>query len=69
VDTREGIMLAPGCPNAINGDGGGSAYLWPHDGWSRKMGTSLCNKEGAAKKTHRWKEWDQKINRLNSDIF
>ncbi|GBG11324.1 hypothetical protein PAT3040_06125 [Paenibacillus agaridevorans] len=56
-------MLAPGCPNAVNGDGGGSAYLWPHNGWSRKMGRVhlLFIKEDAAKKSTWWKEWDKKI--------
>jgi hypothetical protein len=66
VDTREGIMLALGCPNAM-GDGGGSAYLWPHDnGWGRKVDTSLCSKEGTAKKAQSVERVGQENNRLNS---
>lgn len=63
-------MLAPGCKNAINGDGGGNAYLRPHDnGWGRKVDTSLCNKEGVAKKSTSVERVGQENNRLNSDIF
>ncbi|GKU79844.1 N-acetylmuramoyl-L-alanine amidase [Paenibacillus sp. L3-i20] len=41
------IMSALGCVQALNGDGGGSAYLWPADnGSGRKMGATLCIKQG-----------------------
>lgn len=46
MDALEGVMLALGCVDALNGDGGGSAYLWPSDsGWGRKMGAALCIEE------------------------
>lgn len=41
------IMLSLGCVNAINGDGGGSATLYPADsGNGRKLGAALIIKEG-----------------------
>lgn len=36
------LMLEYGAVDALNGDGGGSAYLWSEDdGWGRKMGSAL----------------------------
>ncbi|GBG09528.1 hypothetical protein PAT3040_04178 [Paenibacillus agaridevorans] len=47
LDALAGVMAALGCKDALNGDGGGSAYLWPSDnGWGRKMGAALLIKEG-----------------------
>lgn len=47
LDALAAVMAALGCVDAINGDGGGSAYLWPSDnGWGRKMGAALIIKEG-----------------------
>lgn len=44
------IMLKLGCVDALNGDGGGSAYLWPSDNVSgRKMGAALIVKKGEDK--------------------
>lgn len=41
------IMRSLGCIDAINGDGGGSAYMWPTDnGWGRKMGSALLINKG-----------------------
>jgi hypothetical protein len=41
------IMLTLGCRDALNGDGGGSCYLWPYDsGWGRKLGAALIVKKG-----------------------
>src|SRR5690606_582249 len=32
---------------ALNADGGGSSYMWPHDtGWGRKLGAALIVKKG-----------------------
>lgn len=45
------IMLALGCVDALNGDDGGSCYLWPYDlGWGRKMGAALIVKKGVENK-------------------
>lgn len=45
------IMLTLGCVDALNGDGGGSCYLWPYDlGWGRKLGAALIVKKGVEKK-------------------
>lgn len=49
------IMLKLGCVDALNGDGGGSSYMYPIDnGWGRKLGAALIVKEGVkpAKKKH-----------------
>jgi N-acetylmuramoyl-L-alanine amidase len=47
LDVLAGIMSELGCTDALNGDGGGSAYLWPADnGWGRNMGAALIIKEG-----------------------
>jgi N-acetylmuramoyl-L-alanine amidase len=47
LDALASVMAALGCVDALNGDGGGSAYLWPSDnGWGRKMGAALIIKEG-----------------------
>ncbi|MFD2116323.1 N-acetylmuramoyl-L-alanine amidase [Paenibacillus yanchengensis] len=44
------IMTSLGCIDALNGDGGGSAYLWPSDnGWGRKMGVALTVTKGEDK--------------------
>lgn len=44
------IMANLGCIDALNGDGGGSAYLWPHDnGWGRLMGSAITVKKGVYK--------------------
>lgn len=41
------VMLELGCVDALNGDGGGSCYLWPYDsGWGRKLGSALVVKKG-----------------------
>jgi N-acetylmuramoyl-L-alanine amidase len=46
LDVLAGIMSELGCTDALNGDGGGSAYLWPADNdWGRKMGAALIIKE------------------------
>ncbi|MGI2294188.1 N-acetylmuramoyl-L-alanine amidase [Paenibacillus sp. GXUN7292] len=50
LDTLAVIMLELGCIDALNGDGGGSAYLWPADnGWGRKMGVALTINKGEVK--------------------
>ena len=42
------IMQRLGCVDALNGDGGGSSYMWPADtGWGRKLGSALIVKKGA----------------------
>lgn len=47
LDTLATIMAELGCIDALNGDGGGSAYLWPADnGWGRKMGVALTITKG-----------------------
>lgn len=47
LDKLADIMLALGCVDALNADGGGSSYLWPADnGWGRKMGAALTVKRG-----------------------
>lgn len=47
LDKLADIMFAMGCADALNGDGGGSAYLWPADnGWGRKIGAALTIKKG-----------------------
>lgn len=47
IDDLDPIFAALGCDDALNFDGGGSAYLWPADsGWGRKMGAALIIKEG-----------------------
>jgi len=39
------IMLELGCVDALNGDGGGSSYMWPENsGWGRKLGSALIAK-------------------------
>lgn len=39
------IMTELGCVDALNGDGGGSSYLFPQDtGWGRKLGSGLMLK-------------------------
>lgn len=44
------IMLKLGCVEALNGDGGGSSYMWPEDnGYGRKLGAALIIKEGDEK--------------------
>jgi hypothetical protein len=44
------IMLELGCVDALNGDGGGSSYMYPIDnGWGRKLGAALIVKEGVKK--------------------
>jgi len=41
------IMFKLGCMEALNGDGGGSSYMYPHDnGWGRKLGAALIVKKG-----------------------
>ena len=43
------IMLKLGCVEALNGDGGGSSYMYPIDnGWGRKIGAALIVKKGVA---------------------
>lgn len=50
LDDLDHIFAALGCDDAINFDGGGSAYLWPaNSGWGRKMGAALIIKEGQKK--------------------
>lgn len=50
LDALAAIMAALGCVDALNGDGGGSAYLWPSDNSSgRKMGAALIVKKGEGK--------------------
>jgi N-acetylmuramoyl-L-alanine amidase len=40
------VMASLGCVDALNGDGGGSSYLWPEDnGWGRKVGVAITVKE------------------------
>lgn len=47
LDMIATIMAGLGCIDALNGDGGGSAYLWPADnGWGRKMGVALTITKG-----------------------
>lgn len=44
------ILLTLGCVDALNGDGGGSSYMWPDDNrWGRKLGTALIVKKGVGK--------------------
>lgn len=44
------IMLKLGCVDALNGDGGGSSYMWPEDtGWGRKLGSALIVKRRESK--------------------
>ena len=44
------IMANLGCIDALNGDGGGSAYLYPKDnGWGRLMGSAIIVKKGVYK--------------------
>ena len=44
------IMANLGCVDALNGDGGGSAYLYPKDnGWGRLMGSAIIVKKGVSK--------------------
>lgn len=41
------IMQRLGCVDALNGDGGGSSYMWPHDtGWGRKLGAAIVVRKG-----------------------
>lgn len=48
------IMLTLGCVDALNGDGGGSCYMWPYDlGWGRKMGAALIVKKGVENKMYK----------------
>lgn len=50
LDELAAVMLKLGCINALNGDGGGSSYLWPEDnGWGRKLGSALVVKRGEPK--------------------
>jgi N-acetylmuramoyl-L-alanine amidase len=46
-----GIMKALGCVHALNGDGGGSSYIWPNDvgQYGRKLGLALIGKRGKVK--------------------
>jgi N-acetylmuramoyl-L-alanine amidase len=44
------LMLSLGCVEALNGDGGGSSYLYPiDDGFGRKLGAALVIKKGVEK--------------------
>jgi N-acetylmuramoyl-L-alanine amidase len=46
VTHMDDLMLALGCVDALNGDGGGSSYLYPADnGWGRKVGAAITVKE------------------------
>jgi hypothetical protein len=39
------IMSKLGCVDALNGEGGGSSYLWPEDtGWGQKVGAAIVVK-------------------------
>ena len=50
LDMLTKIMANMGCIDALNGDGGGSAYIWPADnGWGRKMGSAIIVKKGVYK--------------------
>jgi N-acetylmuramoyl-L-alanine amidase len=50
LDELAAIMKKLGCTDAINGDGGGSSYVWPVDsGYGRKLGSALIVKKGANK--------------------
>lgn|GEM_PF-758864 len=50
LDLLAKIMANIGCTNALNGDGGGSAYLYPKDnGWGRLMGSAITVKKGVFK--------------------
>ncbi|MGO4372873.1 phosphodiester glycosidase family protein [Paenibacillus sp. MCAF20] len=50
LDELAALMLKLGCVDALNGDGGGSSYMWPEDtGWGRKLGAALIIKEGENK--------------------
>lgn len=50
LDLLAKIMANIGCIDALNGDGGGSAYLYPKDnGWGRKMGSAITVKKGVYK--------------------
>lgn len=47
IDKLEDIMLELGCIDALNGDGGGSTYMWPYDtGWGRLMGSAILVDRG-----------------------
>ncbi|MCA0754893.1 N-acetylmuramoyl-L-alanine amidase [Paenibacillus sp. N4] len=49
MDDLADIMAKLGCVDALNGDGGGSSYLWPaDDGWGRTLGSALIVKKGVA---------------------
>lgn len=44
------LMLELGCVDALNGDGGGSSYMYPADtGYGRKLGSALIVKKAAVK--------------------
>lgn len=46
LDELANIMSKLGCIDALNGDGGGSSYLWPEDtGWCRKVGVAIVVKK------------------------
>ncbi|WP_187434568.1 N-acetylmuramoyl-L-alanine amidase [Paenibacillus methanolicus] len=46
LDDLGKIMDELGCPDALNGDGGGSTYLWPEDqGAGRLLGSAICVKK------------------------
>jgi len=50
LDLLAKIMANLGCTDALNGDGGGSAYLYPLDnGWGRLMGSAITVKKGVFK--------------------
>jgi hypothetical protein len=54
MDQLADIMLLLGCVDALNGDGGGSSYFWPHDsGWCRKLGSAIVLEEGETKMTYK----------------
>lgn len=45
------IMQQFGCVDALNGDGGGSSYLWPEDTrWGRKLGSAIVSKKREVQK-------------------
>ncbi|RXZ77230.1 hypothetical protein EBB07_33705 [Paenibacillaceae bacterium] len=47
LDQMADVMSSLGCVHALNGDGGGSTYLWPQDnGWGRLMGSGITITEG-----------------------
>lgn len=48
LDELAAIMSKLGCIDALNGDGGGSSYLWPEDtGWGRALGAAIVVKKEA----------------------